>query len=863
MITLDPFQEDALDRSAEAMLRGCRRQLIVHATGLGKTVVAAMLRRHHTFDGKIMFLTHREKLADQSEEKLRWINPSLFVGMEMASQHSAPMDTFIVGSIATIGLPNSPRLKKFDPAEFSAVIHDECFPAGTLIDGCPIERLEVGDFVLSYDGSNQLYCMKEVTRIFKNPAPRQMVAVYMGYSKLLATLGHPIFTMEGWKYAQEVYAGDYVMCHVQRHGGLGHSNRLGAGAVQENDKGLLLSRVRQCVPGQAKLGDDGSDQSEVRLEAHEGQQSNAQPGESALSEQNLAGDRPQTAGSRREWDGAQFTTVSPYGSNWWRDRWLEGRDAGINWEIETKWLSACVQVRPSSSGIHDWDRGRWPESWLAFSQRTRSKEGSPAVWVRVDRVEIQECGDTGEPGCLCPDGFVYNLEVEGTHTYFANGVLVHNCHHIPGDKRWIRVCEHFGLMEPDTPHGLLSLGFTATPNRADGKGLRRFFDEIVHTFSLMDGINQGYLADLDYYKIRTKTSLDKVKTRAGDFAANELEKTVNTPERNGKIVLEWFARCQRQKTLAFCVDLQHALDLAEAFAVHGVEAEAVWGEDPDRKAKFARFRDHETTILTNCQLATEGFDDWSIMWGIMARPTRSALLYQQMLGRLTRIPPEVRQDYRTLWKAEEAGFQIAKRCAGVLDFVDNCRHPAISLPYLIGLPAEMDIKGKSIRKAKEQFDRVAQQFPTANLQDVRSLDELDSVAEKISLFQVSYPPEISKLTELAWRKAGDGFFLPVDRSRITIAQDLREDWWVRGTVGGKSIEIAAQNLVGAFAAADRAIMDAGAPKVLLARDSRWRDREPSQPQIDRCRKIGLPIPHGATRGMVSAALDAHFQKGRR
>ena len=169
----------------------------------------------------------------------------------------------------------------------------------------------------------------------------------------------------------------------------------------------------------------------------------------------------------------------------------------------------------------------------------------------------------------------------------------------------------------------------------------------------------------------------------------------------------------------------------------------------------------------------------------------------------------------------------------MLDFVDNCRHPAISLPYLIGLPAEMDVKGKSIRQAKEQFDRVAKEFPTANLQDVRSLDELDSVAEKISLFDVKYPPEVSKLTELAWRKAGDGFFLPVDRGRITIAQDLREDWWVRGTVGGRKIEIAAQNLVGAFAAADRAIMDAGAPKVLLARDSRWRDAQAQHAAQDR------------------------------
>lgn len=49
-----------------------------------------------------------------------------------------------------------------------------------------------------------------------------------------------------------------------------------------------------------------------------------------------------------------------------------------------------------------------------------------STWV--DHVEVLEPGSDGKYGGLCPDGFVYNFEVEGTHTYFANGVLVHNCH---------------------------------------------------------------------------------------------------------------------------------------------------------------------------------------------------------------------------------------------------------------------------------------------------------------------------------------------------------------------------------------------------------------------------------------------------
>ena len=68
-----------------------------------------------------------------------------------------------------------------------------------------------------------------------------------------------------------------------------------------------------------------------------------------------------------------------------------------------------------------------------LSQNTKvevlgSKEDQDLRGVRVDSVEILEPGSDGRFGGVCPDGQVYNLEVEDTHTYFAEGILVHNCH---------------------------------------------------------------------------------------------------------------------------------------------------------------------------------------------------------------------------------------------------------------------------------------------------------------------------------------------------------------------------------------------------------------------------------------------------
>src|SRR5208337_4769961 len=81
--------------------------------------------------------------------------------------------------------------------------------------------------------------------------------------------------------------------------------------------------------------------------------------------------------------------------------------------------------------------------------------------------------------------------------------------------QWKRVLGHFNLLAPNESP-ILSLGLTATPNRSDGIGLRDCFDEIIYDMGIDKGIGEGYLADLECWRISTKTSLDGVHTRAGD-----------------------------------------------------------------------------------------------------------------------------------------------------------------------------------------------------------------------------------------------------------------------------------------------------------------------------------------------------------
>ena len=176
----------------------------------------------------------------------------------------------------------------------------------------------------------------------------------------------------------------------------------------------------------------------------------------------------------------------------------------------------------------------------------------------------------------------------------------HSC-----SPQWARVLDYFGLMQPGG--SILSLGLTATPNRSDGIGLRKCFDEIVYDMGIDAGIREGFLVDLRCWRISTKADLDSVRTLAGDFNEKDLAETVNTPERNGMIVKAWAQHAKDKKSLVFTANVQHALDLAEAFKALGVPWEAVWGDDPERAEKLRKHRAGEITGLCNCAVLTEGY----------------------------------------------------------------------------------------------------------------------------------------------------------------------------------------------------------------------------------------------------------------
>jgi DNA repair protein RadD len=184
----------------------------------------------------------------------------------------------------------------------------------------------------------------------------------------------------------------------------------------------------------------------------------------------------------------------------------------------------------------------------------------------------------------------------------------------------------------------LKIGLTATPSRKDGRALGVLYDRLIEPVTVAELQCEGYLCKARYFSI-SEPDLKRVRTVAGDYHQGELEEAVNRPELVGDVVQTWLQRAAGRRTVVFATSIKHSITLAEEFLRAGVAAEHVDATTPQemRDATFTRFRSGKTQVLTNCFLASYGFDLPELSAIILARPTKSLMLYLQMIGRGLRI----------------------------------------------------------------------------------------------------------------------------------------------------------------------------------------------------------------------------------
>ena len=408
-------------------------------------------------------------------------------------------------------------------------------------------------------------------------------------------------------------------------------------------------------------------------------------------------------------------------------------------------------------------------------------------------------------------------------------LICDEAHHAPSSS-YINVFQELGFLE-GTDKDKLLLGVTATAYRKDKIGLNNVFDKIVFERSILAMITAGYLCPPRALEVKTGTDISDVPTQNGEFSVGKLETKINTPARNKLVAETYLEYGEKRHGVVFCVTVDHALNVAQAFKKKGISCEAVYGDMPtdERRDVLARYENHQIQIITNCGVLTEGWDvpDTDIV--MMARPTRSRGLYTQCVGRGLRLAP-------------------GKNDCLIIDFVD------VSKKY--DLCKFGELTGKEL-KPKEQ----TQEEKTKNF-----VDGYDEYNEQYTEGSAYFTPHVRQLELLAksnfvWQQQGENYTLSlVDGSALFCLR-------VEGEKDAYTALYEAQN--GDTQKISDGVLPLGyamgscedfARRLSLGhlslKDARWRTTPATQKQLSAIKSIGVKVKSGLTKGEAFDLINA-------
>jgi superfamily II DNA or RNA helicase len=212
-----------------------------------------------------------------------------------------------------------------------------------------------------------------------------------------------------------------------------------------------------------------------------------------------------------------------------------------------------------------------------------------------------------------------------------DAVIVDEFHHAEADT-YRRLLEHL------KPRVLV--GLTATPERADGKEILHWFDDrIASEMRLWEALDQGLLSPFHYLGVGDGTDLRGVGFLRGRYVASELEGVLTGDHVRAKRILdavgEWVLDPGRMRALGFCVGIGHAHFMAEQFNAAGLASVALDGSTglDERRTAVEQLRRGELRAIFTVDIFNEGIDIPEVDTILLLRPTESATIFLQQLGR--------------------------------------------------------------------------------------------------------------------------------------------------------------------------------------------------------------------------------------
>lgn len=412
--------------------------------------------------------------------------------------------------------------------------------------------------------------------------------------------------------------------------------------------------------------------------------------------------------------------------------------------------------------------------------------------------------------------------------------VVDESHHAGADS-YRRILESIGSFREDTK--MLTIGVTATPQRADHKDLGEVFEEVVYHRDILSMMQEGYLCDLKGLQVTLDAlDLSDVKVSRGDYVDSQTSAKLLEAEAPLHVCGAWREHASDRQTLIFTPTIALAHEMADEFRRHGIKAEGLSGNTPqeERRDMLRRFSRGEVQVIANAQVLTEGFDEPSISCIVIARPTKSHVLYMQMIGRGTRTYP-------------------GKPNCLIIDTVGAAnRLDLLTVPKLFGLGEEA--------VASEAQPSILQ---LALLKEEKQTRQGVVKVREIALF------DRQAFNWLAIRPGTWALVLQGEKLQLQV--DGRTGTWSfttsatgKGVAPNRQLQRTGLTLEMAMGVAEEyARRSPNFANALVSKNAGWRTAPATQGQLDALEKWGMPVTGSLSKGEASDLLDTAIARSRR
>ena len=429
-------------------------------------------------------------------------------------------------------------------------------------------------------------------------------------------------------------------------------------------------------------------------------------------------------------------------------------------------------------------------------------------------------------------------------------IMIDEAHHGSADS-YKRILDHFS---PAT----LMIGFTATYIRGDGVSVAsaEYFSSVVVYHTIGQLTESGYLVPATGFYKHTGLTLENVPIRRGNYDERRLAHAVNTPERNKMALDAWREWAPGRSTVAFCVNINHAKDMAAVFRENGVPAAAVWGDmdDDEYERIMGDYEARRLQVLVNCRLLCEGWDAAWTSAVLIARPATecaAAVLGPQMIGRGLRLhEASLKKDAVIIELMDQKILSsVATRGARKTDLGS-----LLATGY--GLSQKEVETSTAFLHEKARRSRVEKGW-----RERRKLFEgLRSVEAVMRTFDII--ERVSRVSRYAWIPLGmNSYYMGLaDGDFIEVVAETNTYFEIRAVVDSELKFIGAgPSWTEAIALADSWLARNGVDGGFTRRDRGWREKHAKEAQVNLAHKLtGLPkdFLSSLKRGQVSDLITS-------